>query len=61
MDMADATSRKRKTRALNQTVHPEDKRKIIGDTFMNVRGHDNQSLACGVIYTDTENRFMMLE
>ena len=33
---ADGTIRKIKTKMLNQTVHPEEKRKIIGDTFMNV-------------------------
>lgn len=36
IDKADAGSRKRKTNTLNTTTHPEDKRKIIGDTFMKV-------------------------
>lgn len=32
----DGTSRKRKTRTLNTTENPEEKRNIIGDTFMTV-------------------------
>ncbi|BFZ22924.1 hypothetical protein BsWGS_25964 [Bradybaena similaris] len=36
IDKTDAGSRKRKTNTLNTTTHPEDKRKIIGDTFMKV-------------------------
>ncbi|XP_074655456.1 GMP synthase [glutamine-hydrolyzing]-like [Tubulanus polymorphus] len=32
----DLTPRKRKTKMLNQTVDPEEKRRIIGDTFMTV-------------------------
>lgn len=36
VDKADPNSRKRKTDTLNTTVHPEDKRKIVGDTFMRV-------------------------
>ena len=37
IDKNNPTSRKRKTSALNTTSNPEDKRKIIGDTFMKVR------------------------
>ncbi|ELT99234.1 hypothetical protein CAPTEDRAFT_224299 [Capitella teleta] len=33
---AEAAHRRRKTQPLNQTCDPEEKRKIIGDTFMNV-------------------------
>ncbi|XP_005109065.1 GMP synthase [glutamine-hydrolyzing] [Aplysia californica] len=33
---SDNASRKRKTNTLNTTTHPEDKRKIIGDTFMKI-------------------------
>lgn len=33
----DSTSRKRKTERLNTVVCPEEKRKIIGDTFMKVK------------------------
>ena len=33
---SDGTSRKRKTSTLNTTENPEEKRKIIGDTFMKV-------------------------
>ncbi|XP_059146088.1 GMP synthase [glutamine-hydrolyzing]-like [Physella acuta] len=36
MDTHDINSRKRKTNTLNTTTNPEDKRKIIGDTFMKV-------------------------
>ncbi|XP_060075843.1 GMP synthase [glutamine-hydrolyzing]-like [Ylistrum balloti] len=36
IDKTDPNSRKRKTDTLNTTIHPEDKRKIIGDTFMRV-------------------------
>lgn len=32
----DSTPRKRKTERLNTVVCPEEKRKIIGDTFMRV-------------------------
>ena len=35
-DPTDPMSHKVKTRPLNQTIHPEEKRKIIGDTFMKV-------------------------
>ena len=37
IDKNNPTSRKRKTSALNTTSNPEDKRKIIGDTFMKVK------------------------
>lgn len=36
IDKNNPNSRKRKTSALNTTSNPEDKRKIIGDTFMRV-------------------------
>ena len=36
VDKKDPTSRKRKTKTLNMTTHPEEKRQIIGDTFMKV-------------------------
>ncbi|KAL8564485.1 hypothetical protein ACOMHN_017627 [Nucella lapillus] len=36
IDKNNPSSRKRKTNALNTTSNPEDKRKIIGDTFMRV-------------------------
>jgi len=36
MDPSNSNSRKRKTNTLNTTVNPEDKRKIIGDTFMKI-------------------------
>ncbi|CAL1543679.1 unnamed protein product [Lymnaea stagnalis] len=36
IDSNDINSRKRKTNTLNTTTNPEDKRKIIGDTFMKV-------------------------
>uniref|UniRef100_A0A2C9JSK1 GMP synthase (glutamine-hydrolyzing) n=1 Tax=Biomphalaria glabrata TaxID=6526 RepID=A0A2C9JSK1_BIOGL len=36
IDKQDGGSRKRKTNTLNTTTNPEDKRKIIGDTFMKV-------------------------
>lgn len=36
VDKSDSSSRKRKTDTLNTTIHPEEKRKIIGDTFMRV-------------------------
>ena len=36
IDPSDPMSRKVKTRPLNQTIHPEEKRRIIGDTFMKV-------------------------
>ena len=39
MDPSDCNSRKRKTSTLNTTINPEDKRKIIGDTFMKVNRH----------------------
>lgn len=35
-DPGDPNSRKRRTNTLNTTVNPEEKRKIIGDTFMKV-------------------------
>ena len=35
-DPNDPNSRKRRTNTLNTTVNPEEKRKIIGDTFMKV-------------------------
>ena len=37
IDKNNPSSRKRKTNALNTTSNPEDKRKIIGDTFMKVK------------------------
>ena len=37
MDKKDLNSRKRITSTLNRTINPEEKRKIIGDTFMKVR------------------------
>lgn len=36
IDHKDPASRKRKTNTLNTTTNPEEKRKIIGDTFMRV-------------------------
>ena len=36
IDPSDSNSRKRKTCTLNTTINPEEKRKIIGDTFMKV-------------------------
>ncbi|KAK3795394.1 hypothetical protein RRG08_000705 [Elysia crispata] len=36
MDKKDLNSRKRITSTLNRTINPEEKRKIIGDTFMKV-------------------------
>ncbi|XP_013404318.1 GMP synthase [glutamine-hydrolyzing] [Lingula anatina] len=36
VDSSDPNSRKRKTKTLNTTTNPEEKRKIIGDTFMRV-------------------------
>lgn len=36
LDRSDPTSRKRKSKPLNQTCNPEEKRMIIGDTFMTV-------------------------
>nr|KAG5698957.1 hypothetical protein BaRGS_024878 [Batillaria attramentaria] len=36
IDKNNPTSRKRKTNTLNTTTNPEEKRKIIGDTFMKV-------------------------
>ena len=35
---SDTDGKKRKSNTLNTTVDPEEKRKIIGDTFMKVRG-----------------------
>ena len=36
-DASDPMSRRVKTKPLNQTIDPEEKRRIIGDTFMKVR------------------------
>jgi len=36
IDPSDSNSRKRKTCTLNTTINPEEKRKIIGDTFMKI-------------------------
>ncbi|XP_077998045.1 GMP synthase [glutamine-hydrolyzing]-like isoform X2 [Glandiceps talaboti] len=35
-DTSDPSARKRVTKTLNATAHPEEKRKIIGDTFMKI-------------------------
>ena len=32
----DPLRRKRKTKLLSNTIHPEEKRRIIGDTFMRI-------------------------